>query len=172
MLQNAVCDDILKKPSASGGIAPRPLPGALPLDPTGGLLWPPGPYIIFLLFHFSPVPCLSIILIHTVISLSSWVLLVCPFCFTLSPRCSGKEFVLRVADQDWILFSRSSYTCDLIIGIPVAALPGAWHYRVSAGTGLSVYCDWVRQFELHLLSRCGSTYIWADLSLRCCWEVK
>ena len=54
------CDDILKKPSASGGVAPRPLPGALPLDPTGGLLWPPDPRIIFLLFHFSPVPCLSI----------------------------------------------------------------------------------------------------------------
>ena len=52
------CDDILKKPSASGGVAPRPLPGALPLDPTGGLLRPPDPHIIFLLCHFSPVPCL------------------------------------------------------------------------------------------------------------------
>ena len=52
------CDDILKNPSASGGVAPRPLPGALPLDPTGGLLQPPNPRIIFLLFHFSPVPCL------------------------------------------------------------------------------------------------------------------
>ena len=59
MLQNAIfCDDILKKPSASGGIAPTPLPGALPLDPTGGLLRPPDPRIIFLLFHFCPVPCL------------------------------------------------------------------------------------------------------------------
>ena len=38
----------------------RPLPGALPLDPTGGLLRPPDPRIIFLLFHFSPVPCLSV----------------------------------------------------------------------------------------------------------------
>ena len=47
MLQNAVfCDDILKKPSA------------LPLDPTGGLLRPPDPRIIFLLFDFFPVPCL------------------------------------------------------------------------------------------------------------------
>ena len=49
-----------KKPSASGGVAPRPLPGALPMDPTGGLLWPPDPRIIFL-FHFSPVPCLYFI---------------------------------------------------------------------------------------------------------------
>ena len=32
-------------------------------------------------------------------------------------------------------FSGSSRTSDLIIGTPVAALPGAWHYRVSAGTG-------------------------------------
>ena len=32
-------------------------------------------------------------------------------------------------------------------GNPVAALPGAWRYRVSAGTGWpeSVYCDWVIQ---------------------------
>ena len=32
-------------------------------------------------------------------------------------------------------FSRSSHTNDLKIGTPVANLPGAWHYRVSAGTG-------------------------------------
>ena len=34
-------------------------------------------------------------------------------------------------------FSRSSHTSDLKIGTPVATLPGAWHYRVSAGTGRS-----------------------------------
>ena len=32
-------------------------------------------------------------------------------------------------------FSASSHTSDLRIGTPVATLPGAWHYRVSAGTG-------------------------------------
>ena len=32
-------------------------------------------------------------------------------------------------------FSGSSHTGDLKIGTPVATLPGAWHYRVSAGTG-------------------------------------
>ena len=32
-------------------------------------------------------------------------------------------------------FSRSSHTSDLKIGTAVATLPGAWHYRVSAGTG-------------------------------------
>ena len=32
-------------------------------------------------------------------------------------------------------FSGSSHTSDLKIGTPVATLAGAWHYRVSAGTG-------------------------------------
>ena len=33
------------------------------------------------------------------------------------------------------IFSGSSHTSDFKIGIPVASLPGAWLYRVSAGTG-------------------------------------
>ena len=33
------------------------------------------------------------------------------------------------------IFSGSSHTCDLNIGTPVATLPGAWRYTVSAGTG-------------------------------------
>ena len=33
------------------------------------------------------------------------------------------------------IFPSSSHTCDIKIGTPVAALPGAWRYRVSAGTG-------------------------------------
>ena len=32
-------------------------------------------------------------------------------------------------------FSGSSLTSDLKIGTPVATLPGAWHYRASAGIG-------------------------------------
>ena len=32
-------------------------------------------------------------------------------------------------------FSGSSHTSDLKIGTLVAALPAAWHYRVSTGTG-------------------------------------
>ena len=32
-------------------------------------------------------------------------------------------------------FSGSNHTSDLEIGTPVATLPGAWHCRVSAGTG-------------------------------------
>ena len=34
-------------------------------------------------------------------------------------------------------FSGLNHTSDLNIGTPVAALPGAWRYRVSAGTGRS-----------------------------------
>ena len=33
------------------------------------------------------------------------------------------------------IFSGSSHTSDLKIGTPVATLPDAWCYRVSAGTG-------------------------------------
>ena len=36
-------------------------------------------------------------------------------------------------------FSGSSHTSDFQIDTPVATLPGAWHKRVSAGTGLP--CD-------------------------------
>ena len=32
-------------------------------------------------------------------------------------------------------FSGLSHTSDLKSGTPLATLPGAWHYRVSAGTG-------------------------------------
>ena len=32
-------------------------------------------------------------------------------------------------------FSRFSHISDLKTGTPVATLPGAWHYRVSAETG-------------------------------------
>ena len=39
-----------------------------------------------------------------------------------NPACAG-------------IFSESSHTSDLKIGTPVATLPGAWHYRVSDGTG-------------------------------------
>ena len=39
-----------------------------------------------------------------------------------NPACAG-------------IFSGSSHTSDFKIGTPVATLPGAWRYRVSAGTG-------------------------------------
>ena len=42
------------------------------------------------------------------------------------------EFDFRLRRGD---FSGSSHTNDLRIGTPVATLPGAWCYRVTAGTG-------------------------------------
>ena len=53
-------------------------------------------------------------------------------------------------------FSGSSHTSDFKIGTPVATLPGAWHYRVSAGTGrpgVSILClgeieSWICSFYL------------------------
>ena len=43
----------------------------------------------------------------------------------------GPEFESRLRRD----FSGSSHTSDLKTGTPVATLLGAWHYRVSAGTG-------------------------------------
>ena len=40
----------------------------------------------------------------------------------LNPACAGN-------------FSGSSHTSDLKIGTPLATLPGAWRYRIDAGTG-------------------------------------
>ena len=57
-------------------------------------------------------------------------------------RAEGPEFksCLRLD------FSGSSHTSNFKIGTPVTTLPGAWPYRVSAGTGrpVSIYCDKVR----------------------------
>ena len=53
--------------------------------------------------------------------------------------------VVRHPPQEWKIpgsnpacagiFSGSSHTSDLKIGTPVAALPGAWHWRYRVGTG-------------------------------------
>ena len=58
-------------------------------------------------------------------------------------------------------FSGSSHTGDFKIGTPVATLPGTWRYRVSAETGwpgVSTLTGWDVNFDLQLLSRCGSMY--------------
>ena len=52
-----------------------------------------------------------------------------------------------------------SHTSDLKIGTPVDALPGAWRNRVSAGAGcLGAGMLRLGEFDLQLLSQCGSTY--------------
>ena len=67
--------------------------------------------------------------------------------------------------------SRSSHTSDLKIGTPVATLPGAWHYRVSAGTGRhGVSILWLGEMESLIcnfyLSVAARKTAWADPSLR------
>ena len=45
-------------------------------------------------------------------------------------RVEDPEFDSRLCRED---FYGSSHTSDLKLGTPVAIMPGAWHYRVSAG---------------------------------------
>ena len=78
------------------------------------------------------------------------------------------------------IFSRSSHTSDSKIGTPVATLPGAWRYRVSAGTGWAgVSMLWLGEMESWIcnvyLSVAARKIVWADPpwdTLACCWDVK
>ena len=75
-----------------------------------------------------------------------------------NPACAG-------------IFLGTSHTSDLNIGTPVATLPGAWRYRVSAGTGrpgvsllwLGEMESWICNFYLSVAAR---KIVWADPSLR------
>ena len=77
-------------------------------------------------------------------------------------------------------FSGSCQTSDLKIGTPVATLPGAWHYRVSAGTGRpGVSILWLGEVEslscnfyLSVAARKLSVQIRPWDALACCWDVK
>ena len=68
-------------------------------------------------------------------------------------------------------FSGSNHTSDLKTGTPMAILPGAWHYRVSAGTcqpGVSILWlgeveSWIWNFNLSVAAR---KIVWSDPSLR------
>ena len=80
----------------------------------------------------------------------------------------------------WQDFSGLSHTSDLKMGTPVATLPSAWHYRVSAGTGqLGVSILWPDEVESLICNFCLSVaahnIVWADPSLyilTCCWDIK
>ena len=82
-------------------------------------------------------------------------------------RAEGPRFESRLCRD----FSGSSHTSDLNIGTPVATLPGAWRYRVSAGTGrpgvsilwLGEMESWICSFSLSVAAR---KIVWADPSLR------
>ena len=75
-----------------------------------------------------------------------------------NPACAG-------------IFSGSSHTCDLNIGTPVATLPGACRYRVSAGTGWpGVSILWLGEMESLVcnfyFSVAARKIVWAGPSLR------
>ena len=78
------------------------------------------------------------------------------------------------------IFSGSSHTSDSKIGTPVATLPGAWRYRVSAGTGRTgVSILWLGEVEslicnsyLSVAARKLSEQIRPWDTLACCWDVK
>ena len=62
-------------------------------------------------------------------------------------------------------------TSDFEIGTPVATLPGAWRYRVSAGAGRPwVSIQWLGEVESGICNFCLSVaackIVWADLSLK------
>ena len=80
----------------------------------------------------------------------------------LPPWCSGEGVRLESGRPGFhsLLhcgsFSRLSHTTDFKLGTPVATLPAIM--RSALGLASPVYCDWVReQFNLQLLSQCGST---------------
>ena len=84
-----------------------------------------------------------------------------------------KVFALRVADPGFDSslshgdFSRWSHSSDLKLCIPVATLPGAWRYRVSAGTDWSgVNILWLGEIESLISDFYHSVAACADLSLR------
>ena len=101
----------VKKLQLQGALLPDPTRSVAPWTSTGGRRRPPGP-------HFSA-------------DFSTWYRLgglvvrrpprerKTP---GSNPACGG-------------IFSGSSHTSDFKICTPVATLPGAWHYRISAGTG-------------------------------------
>ena len=67
-------------------------------------------------------------------------------------------------------FPGTSHTCDLKIATPVATLPGAWRYRVSAGTGWPGVSIWLGEIESLVcnfyLSVAACEIVWAIPSLR------
>ena len=84
----------------------------------------------------------------------------------LNPDCAG-------------IFSGSSHSSDSKIGTPVATLPGAWRYRVSAGTGRpGVSILWLGEVE----SLICNFSVWQHVklseqicpcdTLACCWDIK
>ena len=89
-------------------------------------------------------------------------------------RCPSQERKISGSNPACTkIFSGSSHitTSDFKIGAPVATLPGAWRYKVSAGTGWpGVSLLWLGEMESwicnYYLSVAARNIVWADLSLR------
>ena len=86
---------------------------------------------------------------------------------TSTSRAEGPGFESRLCRD----FLGSSHTSDLKFGTPVATLPGAWHYRVSTGTGRpGVSILWLGEVERLICNFCLSVaariIVWADPSVR------
>ena len=161
--------------------------------------WNFGSSLALLRLSSSPINLSTIFLMLFVsLYLLSCLSLSCPFqCLFPRPyyparRLGGWLSASRVADLGWIpacavdLFTGSSRTSGLTIGTTVVTLQGAWHYRVSAGTGRAgASILWLGEMESWICSfypSAASVSVWqhAHLSgqirpwdtLAWCWDVK
>ena len=92
MLQNAVfCDDTLKKPSASGGVAPDPYQGLCPWTPLGAYCGPqtPASFSSFFTFPQSHVWCMCG-------SMCMWLCISFFFFFPFLCNCNCMKYNLTV----------------------------------------------------------------------------
>ena len=76
-------------------------------------------------------------------------------------------------------FLGSSHTSDIKIDTPVATVPGAWCYRVSAGTGRpGASILWLGEMESFVcnfylsVAACKFEHIRPWDTLACCWDIK
>ena len=79
-------------------------------------------------------------------------------------RCPPREWKILGSNPICAgIFPGSSHTSDLKIGTPVATLPGAWLYRVSAGTSWpSVSILWLGEMQSLV---CNSITVWQHVQL-------
>ena len=91
-------------------------------------------------------------------------------------RAVGPGFDYRLCFGD---ISGLSHTGDFKVNTPVATLPGAWYYRVSAGTGWpGVSILWLGEMESLVCNFCLSVAAHKIVQIRpwdtlaCCWDIK
>ena len=123
-------------------------------------------------FFFKVCFCLFVSVISTLVTIIS--------CWLLSLNKTGLVVKADPGFNSRFLhghFPRSGHTQWLKIGTPVATLPGAWSYMVSAGTRVwtlwmgekKFYCQLLSEY-LTILSVAACTIFYRYSSLRC-WHV-